>query len=77
MHGHALGAAGALEAIACVSVLEQNFLPPTINFETPDPKCAIDCIPNQARDARVDHILSNNIGFGGNNASIVISRPNA
>ncbi|WP_349368695.1 beta-ketoacyl-[acyl-carrier-protein] synthase family protein [Salinarimonas sp.] len=77
MHGHTLGAAGALEAVACVAAMNEHFLPPTINFETPDPKCRVDCVPNQARDARPRRILSNNIGFGGNNASIVLEHADA
>jgi len=77
MHGHTLGAAGAVEAVACVAAMNEHFLPPTINFETPDPKCNVDCVANEARDARPRTILSNNIGFGGNNASIVLSHASA
>jgi len=74
MTGHLLGAAGALEAVFCVKALLEEVLPPTINYETPDPECDLDYVPNQARKARVDHIMSNSFGFGGHNATIVISR---
>lgn len=77
MHGHALGAAGAIEAVACLAAMNEGFLPPTINFETEDPKCLVDCVANDARGARPKHILSNNIGFGGNNASIVLAHADA
>ena len=73
MHGHALGAAGAIEAVACIAAMNEGFLPPTINFETEDPKCVVDCVANEAREARPRRILSNNIGFGGNNACIVLT----
>jgi len=74
MTGHLLGAAGAIEAIFCVKVLQDQILPPTINYETPDPDCDLDYVPNAARPARVEHIMSNSFGFGGHNATIVISR---
>ena len=74
MTGHMLGAAGALEAIVCVKVLQDNVLPPTINYETPDPECDLDYVPNTARTAQVEHIMSNSFGFGGHNATIIISR---
>jgi len=76
MTGHLLGAAGALEALICVNVLQDSILPPTINYETPDPDCDLDYIPNQARSVKVQHIMSNSFGFGGHNASIIISRYN-
>jgi 3-oxoacyl-[acyl-carrier-protein] synthase II len=73
--GHLLGASGAVEAVICVKVFEQNILPPTINYETPDPNCDLDYIPNQARKVqKVDHIMSNSFGFGGHNATIIFSR---
>ena len=68
------GRLGALEAAICVQVLQQNILPPTINYTTPDPACDLDYVPNQARPAAVEHILSNSFGFGGHNASIILSR---
>jgi 3-oxoacyl-[acyl-carrier-protein] synthase II len=76
MTGHLLGAAGALEALICVNVLQDSILPPTINYETPDPECDLDYVPNQARSVKVKHIMSNSFGFGGHNASIIISRYN-
>ena len=74
MTGHLLGASGAIEAVLCVQVLQHNILPPTINYETPDPECDLDYVPNTARKAHPDHIMSNSFGFGGHNASVVISR---
>jgi len=74
MTGHLLGAAGALEAMFCTKVLMDDMLPPTINQETPDPECDLDYVPNKARAVRVDHSMSNSFGFGGHNATIVISR---
>jgi len=74
MTGHMLGAAGALEAIVCVKVLQDSVLPPTINYETPDPECDLDYVPNSARTAQVKHIMSNSFGFGGHNATIIISQ---
>lgn len=74
MTGHLLGAAGAVEAVICVKTMEDNILPPTINYETFDPECDLDYIPNHARPAAVEHIMSNSFGFGGHNASIILSR---
>lgn len=74
MTGHLLGAAGALEAIICVKTLQKQILPPTINYEFPDPECDLDYVPNTARPAPVKHIMSNSFGFGGHNASIIISK---
>jgi len=68
LHGHALGAAGALEAVATVLALHHGVLPPTANFTEPDPECDLDVVPNQAREARVDAALSNSFAFGGLNA---------
>jgi len=68
LHGHALGAAGALEAVATVLALHHGVLPPTVNFTTPDPECDLDVVPNRAREARVDAALSNSFAFGGLNA---------
>ncbi len=68
MHGHALGAAGALEAAAAIFALEQGILPPTVNFTAPDPACNLDVVPNQARPAQVEAALSQNFAFGGLNA---------
>ncbi len=74
MTGHLLGAAGALEAIFCIKTLQDEVLPPTINYETPDPDCDLDYVPNQARSTHVDHVMSNSFGFGGHNATIILSR---
>lgn len=74
MTGHLLGAAGSLEALICAKVLVDNMLPPTINYETPDPVCDLDYVPNQARAAHPKHVLSNSFGFGGHNATVVLSR---
>lgn len=74
MTGHLLGAAGALEALICVKTLQDSYLPPTINYEIPDPDCDLDYVPNHARQVQVQHIMSNSFGFGGHNASIIISR---
>jgi 3-oxoacyl-[acyl-carrier-protein] synthase II len=74
MLGHAMGAASALEAIACALVVKNDIVPPTINYETPDPECDIDCVPNEARKQKVDIALNNSYAFGGNNASLVIKK---
>jgi len=74
MHGHALGASGAVEAAICAQIFEKEFLPPTIHYEQPDPDCDLDYIPNSGRGSRVDRILSNSFGFGGINAVLVLGR---
>jgi 3-oxoacyl-[acyl-carrier-protein] synthase II len=74
MTGHLLGASGALEAIVCAKVFQEGILPGTINYETPDPDCDLDYVPNQPRKARPDHIMSNSFGFGGHNATLILSR---
>ncbi|RPI87170.1 MAG: beta-ketoacyl-[acyl-carrier-protein] synthase II [Chloroflexi bacterium] len=74
MTGHLLGGSGSLEALICVKVIQEKFLPPTINYETPDPECDLDYVPNTARPAVVKHIMSNSFGFGGHNATIILSR---
>jgi 3-oxoacyl-[acyl-carrier-protein] synthase II len=74
MTGHALGAAGGLEAVFSVQSITENKLPPTINYQVPDPDCDLDYIPNAARDASVDVVLSNNFGFGGTNACLIFKR---
>lgn len=71
MHGHALGAAGALEAVATILALREGFLPPTANFTAPDPRCDLDVIPNRGRSAQVEFALSNSFAFGGLNAVLV------
>ena len=74
MTGHLLGAAGALEAVIAVKTIQDCLLPPTINYETPDPDCDLDYIPNSSRLANVRHVMSNSFGFGGHNATIILSR---
>ncbi len=74
MTGHLLGAAGGLEAVICVKTLQDEILPPTINYENPDPECDLDYVPNHARPMKVQNVMSNSFGFGGHNASIIISR---
>ena len=74
MTGHLLGAAGGLEAAIAALVVKEDVLPPTINYETPDPDCDLDYVPNQARPKPVRHVLSNSFGFGGTNATLVFSK---
>lgn len=74
MTGHLLGAAGGVEAVACMKALEEQILPPTINQDNPDPECDLDYVPNQARKAKVDIVMSNSFGFGGHNASIIFRK---
>jgi 3-oxoacyl-[acyl-carrier-protein] synthase II len=76
MLGHTMGAASALEAITCALAIKYDMIPPTINYETPDPDCEIDCIPNLARNHTVTIALNNSYAFGGNNASIVLKKIN-
>jgi 3-oxoacyl-[acyl-carrier-protein] synthase II len=72
MTGHLLGASGAIEALICVKALQDGILPPTINYQTPDPDCDLDYVPNQARPAAVAKVMSNSFGFGGHNAAIIL-----
>jgi len=74
MTGHALGAAGALESIVCLLAIRDGIVPPTINYETPDPDCDLDYVPNTARKVSVRHAVNVNLGFGGHNAALVFSR---
>jgi nodulation protein E len=74
MHGHAMGATGALEAVACIMALTVDVLPPTVGFQAADPDCALDVVANYARAARVDAVLSNAFAFGGLNAVLAFRR---
>ncbi len=74
MMGHLLGGAGAVEAAACVLSMERGLLPPTINYEVPDPSCDLDYVPNVARATSVDVTMSNSFGFGGHDATVVLRR---
>ena len=74
MTGHLLGASGALEAVISALTIKDNILPPTINYETPDPVCDLDYVPNQPRKAEPNYVMSNSFGFGGHNATLILSR---
>ena len=74
MTGHMMGATGALEAILCVQTVREGLLPPTIHYETPDPDCDLDYIPNRAREQKIDVAISNAFGFGGHNAVLVVRK---
>jgi len=74
MLGHTMGAASALEAISCVLAVDDGWIPPTINYETPDPECEVNCVPNQSIRASVDIALNNSFAFGGNNACVVFGK---
>jgi 3-oxoacyl-[acyl-carrier-protein] synthase II len=74
MIGHLIGAAGAVELVIAVQAIQTGVLPPTINYEFPDPECDLDYVPNTAREVRVEHVLSNSFGFGGQNVALVVSR---
>ena len=74
MTGHLLGGAGGLEAGFSVLALRDQILPPTINYQTPDPECDLNYVPNQARRSRVEYALSNSFGFGGTNVALLFKR---
>lgn len=74
MTGHLLGATGGVEIIACLLAFKEKIIPPTINYENPDPECDLDYVPNQAREAKLKVVMSNSMGFGGHNAVLVIKK---
>jgi 3-oxoacyl-[acyl-carrier-protein] synthase II len=74
MLGHGLGAAGAMETLACIFAIRDNQIPPTINLDTPDPECDLDYVPHVARPAQVDIVLKNSFGMGNQNVCLVLRR---
>lgn len=74
MTGHMLGAAGGVEYVVCCLAMEKNIIPPTMNYDTPDPECDLDYVPNKARQANINVALSNSLGFGGHNATISLKK---
>ncbi len=75
MLGHSLGAAGGIETLVCALVIDKNIIPPTTNYETPDPNCnGIDFVPNEAREKKMQNVMSNSFGFGGHNVSLVLGK---
>jgi 3-oxoacyl-[acyl-carrier-protein] synthase II len=73
--GHLMGAGGALEAVFCIQALNENMIPATINYETPDPVCDLDYVPNKPRPSELQFVMSNSFGFGGHNATLILGRP--
>ena len=74
MHGHLIGGTGAVELLACIMALREGVIPPTIGYEEPDPECALDVVPNIARQAKANVVLSNAFAFGGLNAVLALKR---
>jgi len=74
MTGHLIGAAGSIEFIISALAIRDNVVPPTINLEEPDPECDLDYVPNHARQMQVDAAMSNSLGFGGHNATLVLKK---
>jgi 3-oxoacyl-[acyl-carrier-protein] synthase II len=74
MTGHMMGATGALEAIFCIQAVREGILPPTIHYQTPDPACDLDYVPNKAREKKIEVAISNAFGFGGHNAVVVLKK---
>jgi 3-oxoacyl-[acyl-carrier-protein] synthase II len=69
-----LGAAGGAEYVVCCLAMEKGIIPPTTNYETPDPECDLDYVPNQARQSKINVALSNSLGFGGHNATLILKK---
>jgi 3-oxoacyl-[acyl-carrier-protein] synthase II len=76
MMGHLIAAAGATDVIVCLLAIRDGMLPPTINYENPDPDCDLDYVPNKAREGKCERALSNSFGFGGQNISRIVGRYN-
>ncbi len=74
MHGHLIGGTGAVELLACLMALLKGVIAPTIGYEEPDPECALDVVPNEAREARVEYTISNAFAFGGLNAVLALRK---
>jgi 3-oxoacyl-[acyl-carrier-protein] synthase II len=74
MTGHCIGAAGAIEAIICVKAMEDQYFPPTINLDNPDPDCDLDYVPNKGYEGKIDYVMSNSLGFGGHNGVLLMKR---
>ena len=74
MHGHLIGGTGAVELLACIMALKDGIIAPTINYDEPDPECALDVVPNEAREANVDVVLTNAFAFGGLNAVLALRK---
>ncbi|HAR51648.1 MAG TPA: beta-ACP synthase, partial [Roseovarius nubinhibens] len=74
MHGHVIGGTGAIELLACIMALRDGIVAPTIGYQEPDPECALDVVPNEAREAKIDVALSNAFAFGGLNAVLALRR---
>jgi 3-oxoacyl-[acyl-carrier-protein] synthase II len=74
MTGHLIGAAGAVESVACVRALQEGHVPPTINLDIPDPECDLDYVPHESRKVNIDYAINNTFGFGGHNVSLLIGR---
>ena len=74
MTGHMLGAAGAVEAIICAKAISDGYIPATINYENSDPDCDLDIVPNKGRNGEIRYAMSNSLGFGGHNATVILKK---
>ena len=72
--GHLLGAAGVVEALICAKAIEEQLVPPTLNYKVPDEECDLDIVPNEPRNVNLNVVMSNSLGFGGHNASIILKK---